>query len=82
MKTTRYVDEQVLRKRPYVEMAWCEAALTAPLRRDVQPDGRVRLWTRVRLPGEDSERLLRVVVLEDGVTVHNAFLDRGFSEAS
>ena len=23
MKTTRYFDEQVLRKRPYIDPAWC-----------------------------------------------------------
>jgi hypothetical protein len=41
----------------------------------VQPDGRIRHWGYV--PG--LGRWLRVVTLEDGETVHNAFLDRGFS---
>ena len=31
---------------------------------------------------EDRPRYLRVVVLEDGETVHNAFLDRDFREVS
>jgi hypothetical protein len=30
------------------------------------------------LPGETAARILRVVTLEDGVTIHNAFLDRGY----
>ncbi|HEY1427687.1 MAG TPA: hypothetical protein VGF50_13535 [Caulobacteraceae bacterium] len=77
MKTTRYFDEQVMRKRPYIEPRWCEAVLAAPLRRLVQEDGRIRLWGRV---AEAEERILRVVVLEDGETVHNAFFDRGFRE--
>ena len=29
-------------------------------------------------PGEDTPRILRVVTLADGETVHNAFFDRGF----
>ncbi len=28
MKTTRYFEEQVLRKRPYLQREWCEQALT------------------------------------------------------
>jgi len=27
MKTTRYFEEQVLRKRPYLQREWCERAL-------------------------------------------------------
>jgi len=32
------------------------------------------------LPGEEKARILRVVTLEDGATVHNAFIDRDFDE--
>ncbi len=70
--------EQVLRKRPYIQPAWCERALEAPEKREAQSDGRIRLWVRVVDPRDGSERALRVVVLEDGETVHNAFFDRGF----
>lgn len=80
MKTTRYFDEQVMRKRPYIRRAWIEAVLAAPVSRDLQSDGRIRLWGRVRVEGEDEDRHLRVVLLEDGETVHNAFLDRDFRE--
>jgi hypothetical protein len=76
MKTTRYFEEQVLRKRPYIERAWCERILANPLRRVVQPDGRVRFWGAVP---ELGGRVLRVVTLADGVTVHNAFPDRNFA---
>ena len=74
MKTTRYFEEQVLRKRPYIRREWCERALREPLRREVQPDGRVRYWIYV----EELGRHLRVVTLEDGESIHNAFLDRRF----
>jgi hypothetical protein len=32
------------------------------------------------VPGETGDRILRVVALEDGETVHNAFFDRNFRE--
>jgi hypothetical protein len=44
MKTTRYFDEQVLRKRPYIKPDWCEATLRTRIRREMQPDGRMRYW--------------------------------------
>ncbi len=78
MKTTRYFEEQVLRKRPYIRREWCELALADPARREKQPDGRVRYWVFV----EELGKHLRVVTLEDGATVHNAFPDRDFPGAS
>ncbi len=77
MKTTRYFEEQVLRKRPYIRREWCERALREAVRREVQPDGRIRHWIFIPELG----KYLRVVTLEDGETVHNAFPDRGFTEA-
>jgi hypothetical protein len=82
VKATRYFTEQVLRKRPYLRYEMCEAVLASPLRREKQEDGRVRCWGEVRLSDEEEPRILRVVTLEDGETVHNAFLDRGFKERS
>ncbi len=42
MKTTRYFDEQVRRKRPYIDPQWCLDIMAAPLHRETQPDGRIR----------------------------------------
>lgn len=78
MQTTRYFEEQVLRKRPYIDRAMCLAVLSAPLRRSIQDDGRIRHWASVLDARDGLERVLRVVTLEDGVTVHNAFFDRDF----
>jgi hypothetical protein len=80
VKTTRYFEEQVLRKRPYLHREWCAATIAAPAHREVQDDGRIRFWGEVVLPGETTPRMLRVVTLEDGETVHNAFLDRNFRQ--
>jgi poly(A) polymerase len=80
LKFTRYFEEQVLRKRPYIEREWCAAVLAAPIRREVQTDGRIRFWGRITLPSGVQPRILRVVTLEDGQTLHNAFFDRNFRE--
>lgn len=80
MKTTRYFEEQVLRKRPYIQRQWCLDAVASPIRRVVQSDGRIRFWRRIELPNDTRPRYLRVVTLDDGETVHNAFFDRNFRE--
>jgi hypothetical protein len=75
MKTTRYFEEQVLVKRPYLKREWCERALTEFSLREAQPeDGRVRYWVYI----DELGKYLRVITLEDGETVHNAFPDRNF----
>ena len=73
---TEYFREQVLRKRPYLKNEGCLAILAAPVAREIQSDGRIRSWGFVDdLPG----KAIRVVTLEDGVTLHNAFPDSGFT---
>lgn len=74
MRTTRYFEEQVMRKRPYLRREWVEAVLGEPAYRQRQPDGRIRYWAYI----DELERWLRVVTLPDGQTVHNAFPDRDF----
>ena len=74
VRTTRYFREQVLRKRDYLQSVWIEGVLTNPEQSSVQEDGRIRFWGWVPQLG----RWLRVVTLEDGETVHNAFPDRDF----
>lgn len=76
MKFTRYFE--AVRSRPdraIIQDAWLERAIREPLREAVQDDGRIRRWVLVP---EMENRYLRVVLLEDGATVHNAFFDRGF----
>ncbi len=80
MKTTRYFVEQVTRKRPYLTIEMCIGVVESPIERAEQADGRIRHWGKVHLPNEQDTRILRVVTLEDGETLHNAFLDRGFRE--
>jgi len=73
-KTTRYFKEQVLRKRPYINIKWCNDAVLQPEHKEEQADGRVRHWVFV----PEIDKYLRVITLEDGKTIHNAFPDRNF----
>jgi hypothetical protein len=70
MKTTRYFEQQVLRKRPYIRREWCQRIVAHPMKHEVQPVGRIRFWGAVP---ELGGRVLRVFALEDGATLHNAF---------
>jgi hypothetical protein len=58
----------------YIQIAWCQEALANPIFKDTQPDGRIRHWFFVT----ELNKYLRVVSLEGGVTIHNAFPDRRF----
>ena len=74
-KMTGYFREQVLVKRPYLQIEWCLAIVENSIEQEVQSDGRIRFWGRVdNLPG----KILRVVTLDDGITLHNAFPDSGY----
>ena len=75
MRTARYFEEQVLRKRPYLRREWCERIVAAPIKQEIQADGRIRFWGVVP---ELGGRVVRVVTLGDGETIHNAFPDRDF----
>ncbi len=80
MKTTRCFAEQVLWKRPYLPTEDFATVLTSPLRRIAQSDGRIRYWGRVIDPRDGRQRVLHIVTLEDGETIHNAFFDRDYRE--
>jgi hypothetical protein len=54
----------------------CETVVKNPLHMEQQEDGRYRYWGFVKELG----KVIRVVVLEDGKTIHNAFMDRNFKQ--
>jgi hypothetical protein len=69
---------QAVRSRPdraWIRLEWIEQVINQPARETVQRDGRIRRWGAI---AEAGGRYLRVVLLPDGETVHNAFFDRGF----
>ena len=76
MQTTDYFRNEVMVKRPYIKTEWIELALASPVKKEVQTnDARIRHWVWI----EELSRYLRVITLEDGTTVHNAFPDRRFT---
>jgi hypothetical protein len=76
METTAYFDAmRVLPDRSAIRDEWIQRAIRTPCREVVQADGRIRRWVQV---AEMENRYLRVILLPDGETVHNAFFDRGF----
>jgi hypothetical protein len=74
-KFTDYFENEVLRKRPYINKEWCIRIIENHLKMESQEGNRFRFWGRV---DEIEGRVLRVITLEDKITIHNAFPDRGF----
>jgi hypothetical protein len=78
MKATQYFRYTRLRPdRASIKDEWIEFVIKNPLKEETQSDGRIRKWARIK---EMENRALRVILLEDGETVHNAFFDRNFKE--
>lgn len=76
MKVTAYFAAVRVRPdRAAIRDEWIERAISTPVREHIQIDGRIRRWVQVP---EMGNRFLRVVLLSDGETVHNAFFDRRF----
>lgn len=77
MKTTEYF--KYTRKRPdrsSIKYQQIEFVVKNPIKEKVQSDGRIVKWAKI----EEVNKYLRVVLLEDGERIHNAFFDRSFKE--
>ena len=74
-KFTNYFENEVLEKRPYLKKEWCIRVIENPIRVEQQENNRFRFFGAI---AEIDNRILRVITLEDKVTIHNAFPDRGF----
>ena len=73
MKYTQYF--LYTKKRPdraIIKNEWIMQAIKSPICTKIQSDGRIRKWIKI------EDKYLRVILLEDGETVHNAFFDRSF----
>ena len=76
MKFTQYF--LAMRQRPdraSIKLEWIQLVIDHPEREVVQADGRIRRWAAVP---EAEGKYLRVILLPDRETVHNAFFDRRF----
>ena len=75
MKTTEYFRYTRVRPdRARILDEWITLAIEQPDVEQVQSDGRVRRWAFI----DQEKRYLRVVLLADRETIHNAFFDRRF----
>ncbi len=78
LKSTQYflkMREKPDRRR--IKIEWIADTIENPIHTEVQSDGRIRKWKKI----EEEDKFLRVILLEDGETVHNAFFDRSFKGA-
>ncbi|MBN1593570.1 MAG: hypothetical protein JW941_10050 [Candidatus Coatesbacteria bacterium] len=77
MKSTEYfLHVRSRADRESIKDDWIIDTIEHPIRTDIQSDGRIRKWGYVK----DAGKYLRVILLNDGETVHNAFFDRSFRE--
>jgi hypothetical protein len=74
MKTHWYFDEIRPRNHPEVSKSQAEWVAQNYEAEWVQENGRIRRWGYV----EDLEHWVRVILLPDGETLFNAFIDAGF----
>jgi hypothetical protein len=62
--------------RSLIKEEWIKGTINNPIKTESQSDGRIRKWGYI----EEVGKYLRVILLDDGETVHNVFFDRGFKE--
>ena len=78
MKYTQYFEYSKVRPdRLIIKEEWIARAFYSPIYEEIQKDGRIRRWTKIE---EFENRYLRIVILDDLETIHNAFFDRSFKE--
>ncbi|MDQ1638360.1 MAG: hypothetical protein QOF62_1699 [Pyrinomonadaceae bacterium] len=77
MKTTQYFKAMRVRHdRAIIQEEWIQRVIDHPVKEKIQKDDRIRRWAPI---AEMGGKYLRVILLPDGQTVHNAFFDRSFT---
>ena len=75
MKFTQYFLATQLRDdRKNIKQEWIEFVFNNPVIEEIQIDGRIKRWAFI----EQANKYLRIIILDDKETVHNAFFDRNF----
>ena len=59
-----------------IQEEWIQRVIDQPVKEVIQQADRIRRWAPI---AEMEGRYLRVILLPDGETVHNAFFDRRFT---
>jgi hypothetical protein len=77
MKYTQYfLYTRTRPDRAIIKDEWIERAIDEPVKTEIQADNRIRKWVKI----QEENKYLRVILLPDGETVHNAFFDRDYKE--
>lgn len=77
LKFTNYFLHTRLRSdRKDIKIEWIEQVFRLPEHQEIQADGRKRMWGYIK----EADKYLRIVVLEDHQTIHNAFFDRDYKK--
>ena len=77
MKYTQYF--LYMKQRPDragIKEEWILETINNPSRTAVQADDRIRKWRYI----EEAGKYLRVILMEDGETIHNGFFGRRLKE--
>ncbi len=75
MKYTQYfLVTREREDRKDIELEWIEYVFNNPVSEVVQTDGRLKRWAYI----DKMQKYLRIIILEDKETIHNAFFDRDF----
>lgn len=77
MKTTSYFNLTRNRSdRIGINDEWICFVIEHAEKTVIQSDGRIKKWAHI----PEAGKVLRVILLEDGENVHNAFFDRSYKE--
>ena len=77
MKYTQYfLYTRQRHDRANIKDEWINFTINNPVQTEIQSDKRIKKWAKI----EEEKKYLRVILLEDGETIHNAFFDRNFKE--
>ena len=75
MKFTQYFLATQLRDDiKNIKQEWIEFVFNNFVKQEIQADGRIKRWAFI----EDVNKYLRIIILDDNETIHNAFFDRNF----
>ena len=77
MKYTQYfLHIRTREDRKMITDVMIQFVIDNPIKEIIQADGRIRRWASIATM---NDKYLRVILLPDGETIHNAFFDRGFT---
>lgn len=74
MKFTNHFINDVKPKRPYLVPELLSDIIENPIKKEIQDDNKIKLWGY----SSKDNKYVRVILLEDGETIHTAFFDRNF----